>query len=122
MGPTSPRYWWNVVPSAALASAVAAPCQLEVSALAKPPMMPFGVQPAAMKKDMMRPQARNAGRFGMIMPVRNVPNFWILTCALLPRRTVGATVGAAAADMPLTLLSVWRSGAERGPSPGANLH
>ena len=38
--------------------------------------LPTGVQPFSMKKAVMNPQAMNAAMFGMIIPDRNVPNFW----------------------------------------------
>ena len=45
----------------------------------KPPSRAIGVQPVSMKNAVMRPQAMKAAMFGMIMPDRNVPNFWTAT-------------------------------------------
>jgi hypothetical protein len=79
IGPTRPRYWWNVVPSSAWASCVAAPCQVPVSALPKPPRISLGHQPTEMNRVVMMPQARKAGRLGMMMLLAKAPNRWSAT-------------------------------------------
>ena len=42
-----------------------------------------GVHPVSMKNAVMNPQAMNAAMFGMIIPDRNVPNFWTAILVLL---------------------------------------
>jgi len=42
-----------------------------------------------MKNAVMKPQAMNAAMFGMIIPDRNVPNFW--TAILAPEDLAGAS-------------------------------
>ena len=42
-----------------------------------------------MNSAVMNPQAMNAAMFGMIMPLRNVPNLWTATRAPPGRFVVG---------------------------------
>src|SRR5688500_14811516 len=57
-----------------------------------PPTPPTGNGPFSMKSAVMKPQAMKAAMFGMIIPERNVPNFWTATLAPDPR--AGAVVDA----------------------------
>jgi hypothetical protein len=43
----------------------------------------FGVNPAEIKNIVKMPHAINAGIFGIIIPERKVPNFWIAILAEL---------------------------------------
>ena len=47
------------------------------------PSSSFGRNPAGMNSAVMMPQAMNAPMLGMIIPDRNVPNFWTCTRTLV---------------------------------------
>src|SRR5215217_7899193 len=57
-----------------------------------PPIPSTGVKPFSMKNAVMKPQAMKAAMFGMIIPERNVPNFWIATRAPPGRLVCGDVV------------------------------
>ena len=62
------------------------------SSTPNPPMPPTGNGPFSMNNAVMKPQAMNAAMFGMIIPDRNVPNFW--TAILAPDVFAGAAAAA----------------------------
>ncbi|CAH0213639.1 hypothetical protein SRABI128_02033 [Microbacterium sp. Bi128] len=47
------------------------------------PSSALGKKPAGMKSAVMKPQAMKAPMLGMIIPDRNVPNFWTCTRMLV---------------------------------------
>src|SRR3954449_6066773 len=68
MGPTRPTH---SVPS----EMTPPPIMFESAHLHASTGLSMPAHPLGMKKAVMRPQAMNAPRLGMIMPLRNVPNF-----------------------------------------------
>src|SRR5690242_8411679 len=75
------------------------------SSTPNPPITAIGNGPFSMNRAVIKPHAMNAAIFGMIIPDRNVPNFWTATRVL--------DVLLAGAASVLTTGPLPRAGADR---------